>query len=60
MYANVNVFVLRVRGKMRFWTKTKQAEKKLSRERLVCGSDTLDGDYTDTALLMAEGVRNSQ
>ncbi|XP_066503018.1 unconventional myosin-IXAa isoform X4 [Hoplias malabaricus] len=44
----------RVRGKMRFWTKTKQAEKKSSRERLVCGSDTLDGDYADTPLLMAE------
>uniref|UniRef100_A0A3B4CUI6 Myosin IXA n=1 Tax=Pygocentrus nattereri TaxID=42514 RepID=A0A3B4CUI6_PYGNA len=39
------VFALRVRGKMRFWTKTKQAEKKSSRERLVCGSDTIDGDY---------------
>ncbi|XP_036441862.1 unconventional myosin-IXAa isoform X2 [Colossoma macropomum] len=45
----------RVRGKMRFWTKTKQAEKKSSRERLVCGSDTMDGDYADTALLMGEG-----
>ncbi|XP_072517059.1 unconventional myosin-IXAa isoform X2 [Salminus brasiliensis] len=45
----------RVRGKMRFWGKTKQADKKSSRERLVCGSDTLDGDYADTALLVAEG-----
>ncbi|KAI4904764.1 hypothetical protein NFI96_015365 [Prochilodus magdalenae] len=45
----------RVRGKMRFWTKAKQAEKKSSRERLVCGSDTLDGDYADTTLLVAEG-----
>uniref|UniRef100_A0A8B9L2W4 Myosin IXA n=1 Tax=Astyanax mexicanus TaxID=7994 RepID=A0A8B9L2W4_ASTMX len=27
----------RVRGKMRFWGKTKQADKKSSRERLVCG-----------------------
>uniref|UniRef100_A0A8B9L3A6 Myosin IXA n=1 Tax=Astyanax mexicanus TaxID=7994 RepID=A0A8B9L3A6_ASTMX len=35
----------RVRGKMRFWGKTKQADKKSSRERLVCGSDTLDGEY---------------
>ncbi|XP_007231906.3 unconventional myosin-IXAa isoform X4 [Astyanax mexicanus] len=45
----------RVRGKMRFWGKTKQADKKSSRERLVCGSDTLDGEYADTALLVAEG-----
>ncbi|XP_051503721.1 unconventional myosin-IXAa [Myxocyprinus asiaticus] len=46
----------RVRGKMRFWAKTKHGEKKPSRERLVCGSDTLDGDDAETALLMEEGV----
>ncbi|XP_051984241.1 unconventional myosin-IXAa-like [Xyrauchen texanus] len=46
----------RVRGKMRFWAKTKHGEKKPSRERLVCGGDTLDGDDTETALIMEEGV----
>uniref|UniRef100_A0A671REU4 Unconventional myosin-IXa-like n=1 Tax=Sinocyclocheilus anshuiensis TaxID=1608454 RepID=A0A671REU4_9TELE len=35
----------RVRGKMRFWGKARHAEKKTSRERLLCGSDTLEGDY---------------
>ncbi|XP_030620550.1 unconventional myosin-IXAa [Chanos chanos] len=44
----------RVRGKMRFWGKTKQGEKKPSREKLVCGSDTMEGEYADTALLMSE------
>ncbi|XP_056318152.1 unconventional myosin-IXAa isoform X6 [Danio aesculapii] len=46
----------RVRGKMRFWVKAKNAEKKSSRERLLCGSDTLEGDYTEATLLMEEGV----
>ncbi|XP_068078218.1 unconventional myosin-IXAa isoform X6 [Danio rerio] len=46
----------RVRGKMRFWGKAKNAEKKSSRERLLCGSDTLEGDYTEATLLMEEGV----
>ncbi|MCJ8737401.1 hypothetical protein PDJAM_G00023490 [Pangasius djambal] len=45
----------RVRGKMRFWGKTKQGEKKSSRDRLMYTGDSLDGDYPDTALLMAEG-----
>uniref|UniRef100_A0A8C1RDY7 Myosin IXAa n=1 Tax=Cyprinus carpio TaxID=7962 RepID=A0A8C1RDY7_CYPCA len=31
--------VCRVRGKMRFWGKARHAEKKTSRERLLCGSD---------------------
>lgn len=48
-------FVLRVRGKMRFWGKTKQGEKKSSRDRLMYAGESLDGDYPDTALLMAEG-----
>lgn len=48
-------FVLRVRGKMRFWGKTKQGEKKSSRDRLIYSGESLDGDYPDTALLMAEG-----
>ncbi|XP_059393145.1 unconventional myosin-IXAa isoform X9 [Carassius carassius] len=46
----------RVRTKMRFWGKTRHGEKKTSRERLLCGSDTLEGDYAETALLMEEGV----
>ncbi|XP_053094286.1 unconventional myosin-IXAa isoform X11 [Pangasianodon hypophthalmus] len=45
----------RVRGKMRFWGKTKQGEKKSSRDRLMYTGESLDGDYPDTALLMAEG-----
>ncbi|XP_052416146.1 unconventional myosin-IXAa isoform X5 [Carassius gibelio] len=46
----------RVRTKMRFWGKARHGEKKTSRERLLCGSDTLEGDYAETALLMEEGV----
>ncbi|TSL68271.1 Unconventional myosin-IXa [Bagarius yarrelli] len=45
----------RVRGKMRFWGKTKQGEKKSSRDRLVYVGESVDMDYPDTALLMAEG-----
>ncbi|XP_010873983.2 unconventional myosin-IXAa isoform X3 [Esox lucius] len=44
----------RVRGKMRFWGKTKQGEKKLSREKLICGGDSMDGDYGDTGPLLGE------
>ncbi|XDV17395.1 hypothetical protein PO909_023257 [Leuciscus waleckii] len=44
----------RVRGKMRFWVKAKHGEKKTSRERLLCGSDTLEGDYAEAILLMEE------
>ncbi|XP_056089184.1 unconventional myosin-IXAa isoform X7 [Rhinichthys klamathensis goyatoka] len=44
----------RVRGKMRFWGKAKHGEKKTSRERLLCGSDTLEGDYAEAILLMEE------
>ncbi|XP_042584466.1 unconventional myosin-IXAa isoform X3 [Cyprinus carpio] len=46
----------RVRTKMRFWGKARHGEKKTSRERLLCGSDTLEGDYAETAFLMEEGV----
>uniref|UniRef100_A0A8C1PJL7 Myosin IXAa n=1 Tax=Cyprinus carpio TaxID=7962 RepID=A0A8C1PJL7_CYPCA len=42
--------VCRVRGKMRFWGKARHAEKKTSRERLLCGSDALDGDLAETRL----------
>ncbi|XP_046897317.1 unconventional myosin-IXAa isoform X3 [Hypomesus transpacificus] len=45
----------RVRGKMRFWGKTKQGEKKPSREKLICGADSMDGDYGDTGPLLGEG-----
>ncbi|XP_053368697.1 unconventional myosin-IXAa isoform X3 [Clarias gariepinus] len=45
----------RVRGKMKFWGKTKQGEKKTSRDRLMYAGESLDGDYPDTALLVAEG-----
>ncbi|KAM9861016.1 unconventional myosin-IXAa [Aulostomus maculatus] len=44
----------RVRGKMRFWGKTKYGDKKTSREKLICGSDSLDGDYGDTGPLLRE------
>ncbi|KAK7169751.1 hypothetical protein R3I94_000100 [Phoxinus phoxinus] len=44
----------RVRGKMRFWGKARHGEKKTSRERLLCGSDALEGDYAEAILLMEE------
>ncbi|XP_062281138.1 unconventional myosin-IXAa [Scomber scombrus] len=44
----------RVRGKMRFWGKTKYGDKKTSREKLICGGDSLDGDYGDTGPLLGE------
>lgn len=46
----------RVRGKMRFWGKTKYGDKKTSREKLLCGADSLDSDYGDTGPLLGEGV----
>ncbi|XP_029931982.1 unconventional myosin-IXAa isoform X2 [Myripristis murdjan] len=49
----------RVRGKMRFWGKTKHGEKKATREKLICGADSLDGDYGDTGPLLGEaGLEN--
>ncbi|KAM7424521.1 hypothetical protein PAMA_000728 [Pampus argenteus] len=48
----------RVRGKMRFWGKTKYGDKKTSREKLICGADSLDGDYGDTGPLIEEGQEN--
>lgn len=42
---------------MRFWGKAKHGEKKTSRERLLCGSDTLEGDYAEATLLMEEGEK---
>ncbi|XP_051792515.1 unconventional myosin-IXAa isoform X4 [Acanthochromis polyacanthus] len=48
----------RVRGKMRFWGKTKYGDKKTSREKLICGADSLDGDYGDTGPLLGDGQEN--
>ncbi|CAJ1049288.1 unconventional myosin-IXAa [Xyrichtys novacula] len=48
----------RVRGKMRFWGKTKYGEKKTSREKLICGADSMDGEYADTGPLLGEGQEN--
>ncbi|XP_074521897.1 unconventional myosin-IXAa isoform X3 [Halichoeres trimaculatus] len=48
----------RVRGKMRFWGKTKYGEKKTSREKLICGADSMDGEYGDTGPLLGEGQEN--
>uniref|UniRef100_A0A3Q3QU98 Myosin IXA n=1 Tax=Monopterus albus TaxID=43700 RepID=A0A3Q3QU98_MONAL len=47
-----------IRGKMRFWGKTKHRDKKTSREKLLSGADSLDGDYADTGLLLGEGQEN--
>ncbi|XP_047196371.1 unconventional myosin-IXAa isoform X3 [Hippoglossus stenolepis] len=48
----------RVRGKMRFWGKNKYGDKKSSREKLICGADSPDGDYGDTGPLLGEGQEN--
>ncbi|KAM7015591.1 LOW QUALITY PROTEIN: unconventional myosin-IXAa [Tautogolabrus adspersus] len=48
----------RVRGKMRFWGKTKYGDKKTSREKLICGADSVDADYGDTGPLLGEGQEN--
>ncbi|XP_054900866.1 unconventional myosin-IXAa isoform X5 [Poeciliopsis prolifica] len=44
----------RVRGKMRFWGKSKYGDKKTSREKLICGADSLDGDYGETGQLLGD------
>lgn len=41
---------------MRFWGKNKYGDKKTSRDKMICGSDSLDGDYGDTGPLLGEGV----
>lgn len=41
---------------MRFWGKSKYGDKKTSREKLICGADSLDGEYGDTGPLLGEGV----
>ncbi|XP_019742218.1 unconventional myosin-IXAa isoform X4 [Hippocampus comes] len=48
----------RVRGKMRFWGKTKHSDKKIAREKLICGTDSLDGDSGDIGPLLREGEEN--
>ena len=40
---------------MRFWGKTKSSDKKSSREKLICGGDSIDGEYGDTGLQMGDG-----
>ncbi|XP_074477789.1 unconventional myosin-IXAa isoform X3 [Sebastes fasciatus] len=40
--------------KMRFWGKTKYGDKKSSREKLICGADSMDGDYGDTGPLLGD------
>ncbi|XP_061671283.1 unconventional myosin-IXAa isoform X3 [Syngnathoides biaculeatus] len=45
----------RVRGKMRFWGKTKHSDKKTSREKLICGADSLEGENGEAGLLLREG-----
>ncbi|XP_067351883.1 unconventional myosin-IXAa isoform X5 [Channa argus] len=44
----------RVRAKMRFWGKTKYGDKKTSRDKLICGADSLDGEYGDAGPLLGE------
>ncbi|XP_041837164.1 unconventional myosin-IXAa isoform X3 [Melanotaenia boesemani] len=44
--------------KMRFWGKSKYGDKKTSREKLICGADSLDGEYGDTGPLLGEGQEN--
>ncbi|XP_030269553.1 unconventional myosin-IXAa isoform X7 [Sparus aurata] len=44
--------------KMRFWGKNKYGDKKTSRDKMICGSDSLDGDYGDTGPLLGEGQEN--
>lgn len=56
MLINIVLTWNRVRGKMRFWGKTKYGDKKTSREKLICGADSLDGDYGDTGPLLGEGL----
>ncbi|XP_035992065.1 LOW QUALITY PROTEIN: unconventional myosin-IXAa [Fundulus heteroclitus] len=48
----------RVRGKMRFWGKSKYGDKKSSREKLICGADSLDGDYGESGPLLGDGQEN--
>uniref|UniRef100_A0AAZ1XB62 Myosin IXA n=1 Tax=Oreochromis aureus TaxID=47969 RepID=A0AAZ1XB62_OREAU len=42
----------------RFWGKSKYVDKKTSREKLICGAETLDGDTGDTGPLPGEGQEN--
>lgn len=45
---------------MRFWGKTKYAEKKTSREKLICGADSIEGDCGDTGPLLGDGMLSIQ
>ncbi|XP_047218829.1 unconventional myosin-IXAa isoform X3 [Girardinichthys multiradiatus] len=44
----------RVRGKMRFWGKSKYGDKKTSREKLLCVADSLDADYGESGQLLGD------
>ncbi|XP_040025325.2 unconventional myosin-IXAa isoform X6 [Gasterosteus aculeatus] len=45
--------------RLRFWTKPKYGEKKTSREKLICGADSPDGDYGETGPLLGDGQENT-
>uniref|UniRef100_A0A3Q3MCD1 Myosin IXA n=1 Tax=Mastacembelus armatus TaxID=205130 RepID=A0A3Q3MCD1_9TELE len=60
MFINSALILYRVRGKMRFWGKTKYGDKKTSREKLICGGDSLDGDYGDTGPLLGEDLKENK
>ncbi|XP_038145770.1 LOW QUALITY PROTEIN: unconventional myosin-IXAa [Cyprinodon tularosa] len=44
----------RVRGRMRFWGKSKYGDKKTSREKLICGAESIDGDYGESGPLLGD------
>lgn len=48
-------FWIRVRGRMRFWGKSKYGDKKTSREKLICGAESIDGDYGESGPLLGDG-----
>ncbi|MFT7816615.1 unconventional myosin-IXa isoform X1 [Arapaima gigas] len=49
----------RVRGKMRFWGKTKHNEKKGPRDKLASVGDLPEGDFVDMGLLQGEGPEHT-
>ncbi|XP_013857031.1 unconventional myosin-IXAa isoform X3 [Austrofundulus limnaeus] len=49
----------RIRGKMRFWGKSKYGEKKPSKEKLIGGGDSFDGDSGDTGPLLGDSQENT-
>lgn len=55
---HLNFFLLSLARarRLRFWTKPKYGEKKTSREKLICGADSPDGDYGETGPLLGDGA----